>query len=266
LRLRIADNKIALNGGWNPDLMKVELEAIRAEGLDLELTGFSIGEIDVMLTGQLDPSDDDIPPTLEEPVSRAGDIWICGDHRIACGDILDGNSLKALMIGMLADGAFLDAPYNVKNNGHAGGNGKIKHAEFLYASGDMSPAEFTDFLQATLGACAGVSRDGAVHFVCMDHHHTNELVYACNTVYGARLNIAVCAARWHWKAPTVALADQFRVADIDISRIDHRRTSAMNPMLEDPGQIVAVNNTEDERLFWAQILYHKLAGNQASVA
>lgn len=189
-RLRLADNKIASNAGWDPDLLKIELAAIEAEGLDLELTGFSIGEIDVLRGVKIEPELQHYTPS-GNAVSRLGDIWICDENRIACGDLLDGSSLYALMAGERAAAAFTDPPYNVSNVGHAGGNGKIQHREFAYAKGDMTPAEFSTFLTSTLGAMAAVSRDGAVHFVCMDHAHAGELIAAGETVYGKRLNIAV---------------------------------------------------------------------------
>jgi hypothetical protein len=155
------------------------------------LTGFSMGEIDVLRTAQLDPDDDFIPASPEEPATKLGFTWICDTHRVTCGDLLDGTSLPALMAGATADAGFFDPPYNVKNNGHAGGQGRIKHREFAYAKGDMTPAQFTAFLTTTLGACAAVSKDGAVHFICMDHRHMDELLDAAGSVYGERLNLAV---------------------------------------------------------------------------
>jgi hypothetical protein len=83
----------------------------------------------------------------------------------------------------------LDPPYNIKIDGHAVGKGKVRHREFAMASGEMSESEFTRYLQESLGACAVVSRDGAVHFVCMDHHHVDELTQACRSVYGPRLGM-----------------------------------------------------------------------------
>jgi len=202
-RLRLADNKIALNAGWDVDLLKIELEAIEIAGLDLELTGFSMGEIDVLRSINLNTDEQIFEPSTEA-VTRAGDIWICGEHRIACGDLLDGVSLNALMAGEKAAGAFTDPPYKFTNVGHAGGNGRIKHREFAYASGDLSPAEFTSFLTNTLGALASVSRDGAIHFVCMDHHHAGELIEAGQQVYGKRLNI-VC-----WVKPNGGMGSLYR--------------------------------------------------------
>ena len=86
--------------------------------------------------------------------------------------------------------AFLDPPYNVRVKSVVG-RGRIKHAEFAMASGEMSPSGFTAFLEETLGNAAGVSRDGAVHFVCMDWRHIRELIEAGREIYGEMLNLVV---------------------------------------------------------------------------
>lgn len=91
--------------------------------------------------------------------------------------------------GAAADAAFLDPPYNVRINGHA--NTKGRHREFAMASGEMSEAAFHAFLADTLGACAQVSRDGAVHFVCMDWRHMDDLSAAGRDIYGALLNLCI---------------------------------------------------------------------------
>lgn len=189
--LRLADNKIAQNAVWDVDLVRVELAAIDASGLNLELTGFSVGELDTIAAATIDPDDDHVPAVPADPVSQAGDIWVCGESRVGCGDLLDSVSLVALMRSEKADAAITDPPFNQKIVGHVGGKGRIKHNEFAYASGEMSADEFTGFLRAGLGAAAAVSKEGAVHFVFMDHHHVEELGAAARAVYGARLNICV---------------------------------------------------------------------------
>lgn len=187
--LRLADNKIALNAGWDVEVLQVELEALSQLDFDLELTGFSTGEIDVLTSSRRDVDDEVVPGTPARPVTRSGDVWILGDHRLACGDCRDPAVMAAAMGGHRADVAFLDVPYNVVIDGNAVGKGR--HAEFAMASGEMSPAEFTAFLTQALEACARASRDGAVHFVCMDHRHVGELAAAGESAYGARLNICV---------------------------------------------------------------------------
>lgn len=190
--LRLADNKIALNAGWDLDLLKVELQDLSALeiDLDLSLTGFSIGEIDVVLDDGGDPDDEIIPAIPQTPRTRPGDIWVLGEHRIGCGDGRDLDFLRRVVgDGIQVDAAFLDPPYNVAINGFA--NAKGRHREFAMASGEMDETQFRDFLTATLGACAQVSRDGAVHFVCMDWRHMDDVSAVGRTVYGDLLNLCV---------------------------------------------------------------------------
>ncbi|MEE4208924.1 MAG: site-specific DNA-methyltransferase, partial [Parvularcula sp.] len=190
--LRLADNKIALNAGWDAEILKLELADLSLPEVefDLGLTGFSPGEIDVVLAETQDPDDEVIPAVPENPRVQIGDIWQLGEHRIACGDGRDIAFLQRLVGDAEAiDCAFLDPPYNVKINGHA--NAKGRHREFTMASGEMTEPEFRTFLTDTLGACAKVSRDGAVHFVCIDWRHMNDVTASVSDVYDDLLNICV---------------------------------------------------------------------------
>ena len=190
--LRLADNKIALNAGWDVEILKLELAelAVLDVDIDLSLTGFSSGEIDVVLNGTPDSDDELIPAVRTEPRTRTGDIWQLGEHRIGCGDGRDVAFLQKIIgEGQAIDAAFLDPPYNVKINGHA--NAKGRHREFEMASGEMTTSAFRTFLADTLGACAAVSRDGAVHFVCMDWRHMADVEAVGAEVYGSLLNICV---------------------------------------------------------------------------
>jgi DNA modification methylase len=190
--LRLADNKIALNAGWDLEILKLELDEIGTLDIDfdLSLTGFSSGEIDVALKAANDPEDELIPAVPTEPRTKIGDIWILGNHRLACGDGRDVEFLRRV-VGEDAsiDAAFLDPPYNVKINGHANAAGR--HREFAMASGEMTTGEFRAFLTETLGAAAQVSRDGAVHFVCMDWRHLDDVSDAATKTYDDLLNICV---------------------------------------------------------------------------
>ena len=190
--LRIADNKIALGAGWDVDLLKHELGELSTLDVDFDLsvTGFSAGEIDVVMKAAPDPDDEVIPPVPETPRTRPGDIWVLGDHRVGCGDGRDRAFLQAVIgTGARVDAAFLDPPYNVRINGHA--NARGRHREFAMASGEMSEAAFRTFLAESHGACATVSRDGAVHFVCMDWRHMDDVTSVGHTVYGELLNLCV---------------------------------------------------------------------------
>ena len=190
--LRLADNKIALNAGWDMELLKLELADLSLPEfeMDLALTGFASGEIDVILGDASDPDDDNVPVSPAVARAQTGDIWQLGEHRIGCGDGRDVDFLKAIIGGEgLVDAAFLDPPYNVKINGHA--NAKGRHREFAMASGEMSDAAFRTFLDETLGACAAVSKPGAVHFVCMDWRHMDDVSAVGSAVYDELLNICV---------------------------------------------------------------------------
>ena len=190
--LRLADNKIALNAGWDIEILKLELADLSLPEfeMDLALTGFSSGEIDVVLGESADPDDEVIPEVPVNPRTQVGDIWQLGEHRIGCGDGRDSEFLRAVVgHGETIDAAFLDPPYNVKINGHA--NAKGRHREFAMASGEMKTDEFRSFLRETLSACERVSRGGAVHFVCMDWRHLDDVSAVGGEVYNTLLNICM---------------------------------------------------------------------------
>lgn len=190
--LRLADNKIALNSGWDVDLLRVELGELMTGDVEIDLgvTGFSGGEIDVLLNPAVDPDDELIPAVKAKPLTSSGDVWELGEHRIGCGDGRDAAFLRQVIDSDdRVDCAFLDPPYNVRIQGHA--NVKTKHAEFAMASGELSSQEFRAFLTETIGACVAVSRDGAVHFICMDWRHLEDLWCVASELYGERLNLCV---------------------------------------------------------------------------
>ena len=197
--LILADNKITDNAGWDRERLAIELpelaELLIDEELDISITGFEPVEIDQIVIDfeedSADPADAmDRAWQSAQVVSRPEDLWHLGNHRLLCGDARDGDHLDRLMGRDHASMAFLDPPYNVRINGVVG-RGRIKHAEFAMASGEMSPSEFIAFLEETLGNAARVSRDRAVHFVCMDWAHIRELIEAGREVYDAMLNLAV---------------------------------------------------------------------------
>ena len=197
--LALAGNKIAENAGWDRELLAAELpelaDLLVVEGLDIAITGFAPVEIDQLTADfEEDPSDPaDIVDSAWEtatPVTRPGDLWQLGNHRLLCGDARGAGDLARLMGGAQAAMAFLDPPYNVRVRDIVG-RGQVKHAEFAMASGELSRADFVEFLKSTLAAATVVSRDGAVHFVCMDWRHLGELLEAGGAVYGDILNLAV---------------------------------------------------------------------------
>ena len=141
---------------------------------------------------QPDPDDEwiGIDPALPA-VSRRGDLWQLGPHRILCADALDPASYAHLLGDKTADLVFVDPPYNVRIEGHVSGLGRAHHAEFAMASGEMSEADFTAFLEKSLAHHAAHSKDGALHYVCMDWRHTGELLAASRPVYIECKNLCV---------------------------------------------------------------------------
>lgn len=153
----LADNKIALNAGWDEELLAEELRALLDPdlGIAVDLTGFSIAEIDALI--ELDapeedrnPRDDRLPVTVPARV-RPGDLWALGPHRLICGDSSDPATVERLMAGSAARMVFTDPPYNLPVDGHVGGAGRLRHREFAMASGEMSPAAFADAIRDVSG-------------------------------------------------------------------------------------------------------------------
>ncbi|RZJ02153.1 MAG: DNA methylase N-4 [Brevundimonas sp.] len=191
----IADNKLALNAGWDEDALRLEFAALEAVvEFDLEITGFSTGEIEVLFDkgAAADAKLDAAPEKRNHTAAvRRGDLWRLGSHRLLCGDAREPADFERLMQGDEARMVFSDPPYNVKIDGHVGGLGSVKHAEFAMASGEMSPAQFTEFLRTAFANAAAVSMDGAVHYQCMDWRHIAEMMDAGNAVYSQLLNMCV---------------------------------------------------------------------------
>jgi hypothetical protein len=173
----IADNRLTENAAWDDRLLAEQLKELSDLDLDfsLEATGFEMGEIDVLVEnlapateGEDDPADEVPEPTVGIEVSKAGDLWQLGRHKVYCGNSLNDPTYAALMGDAKAAMVFTDPPYNVRIDGHATGLGTIQHKDFKMASGEMSPAAFTDFLSRVCTLLASHSGDGSIHFVCMD--------------------------------------------------------------------------------------------------
>jgi DNA modification methylase len=168
---------------------------LETEGLDVSILGFEAVEIDNIQSdfeeSVADPQDNIDPKWCEAvAVSKPGDLWVLGNHKLLCGDARSAADIARLMAHCRADMAFLDPPYNVRIGGVVG-RGRTKHSEFAMASGEMSSADYLRFLGMTLDAAGSVSRDGALHYVCTDWRHIAELMAAAKPVYGDTLNIAV---------------------------------------------------------------------------
>ena len=193
----IADNRLTETSTWDDKLLAQSLKELAVIDLDftLDVIGFDMGQIDFRIESLDAEVDDDPGDILPMPspvaVTAPGDLWLLGPHRLLCANSLEADSYVRLMAGHLAAVVFEDAPYNVKIDGHVGGNGAIKHREFAMASGEMSSAEFTEFLTTAFGHAARHSKKGSIHFQCMDWRHVAEITAAGQAVYSELKNIAV---------------------------------------------------------------------------
>lgn len=181
----LADNKLALNAGWDTELLALEMKDLIDLDFDLELTGFDLAEIDLTIDAANDAAGskkqdeaDNVPCLDKTAVTRLGDLWQMGKHRLLCGDARSEPDYVKLMQGEYAAMVFTDPPYNVPIDGHVSGLGNVKHREFAMAAGEMSIAQFTDFLSSALIAMAQQCRSGAILYVCMDWRHMRELLGA----------------------------------------------------------------------------------------
>lgn len=194
----LADNKLALNAGWDREILALELQGLIDLDFDVTVTGFSLAEVDMVLeeASDSDPSaadapEDTVPVIGKESVSQLGDVWLLGRHKLICGDARNAADYAALLGNEKANLVFTDPPYNVPIEGHVSGLGKVQHREFAFASGEMSTSQFTAFLTDCLATTASVMADGAIAFVCMDWRHLGELLAAGQTAFTELKNLIV---------------------------------------------------------------------------
>jgi DNA modification methylase len=196
----IADNRLTENAVWDERLLGEQFKALSILELDfdIDISGFEIGEIDVMIEGLAPASRskgdhaDAIPESGTKPqVTRTGDLWVLNCHRVCCGDARNDAAYSTLMQDRRAAAVFSDPPYNDPIDGYVAGFGKIHHAEFPMASGEMSEAEFTTFLTEVLTLLARHSTDGALQFIFMDWRHAPELLAAARKAYTEFKNLCI---------------------------------------------------------------------------
>jgi DNA modification methylase len=191
----LADNRLAEKAGWDNSILAIELQHLTSVdlGFEVSITGFEVGEIDLILqeAGQEQEQEEPVAISSGPAITKPGDIWLLGEHRLMCGDALEESTYSALMNGQKADAVFADPPYNVKIDGNVCGKGAIRHREFAMASGEMSEPEFFDFLCRAVSLLERHSSDGSVHFICMDWRHAAEVLLAGKKAYDTLLNLCV---------------------------------------------------------------------------
>ena len=194
----LADNRIAEKAGWDREILAIELQAFVDMDFDIEVTGFEMPEVELILDEAVEVGhpphspEDHIPQTSPGlPVVKPGDTWILGAHRLHCGDARDNNAYKALLEGSKAEFVFTDPPYNVPILGNVSGLGRVRHADFAMASGEMNQPEYIAFLQDAVRLLCAHTQDGSIHDVCMDWLHAFEMLVAGRAVYKELKNICI---------------------------------------------------------------------------
>lgn len=183
---RLVANQSANWAEWNEELLKLELEDLKDLDFDLELTGFDLNEIEKYLSNTEEIKEDNYTEEDTEGdqviITKPGDLWLLGEHRLLCGDSTKIEDVKRLMDDKIADMVFTDPPYNVKVS-DVSGFGRKKYDEFAMASGEMSEQEFIDFLSTVFKNLIEVSKDGSIHYICMDWKHIYEIISAGRNAY-----------------------------------------------------------------------------------
>jgi DNA modification methylase len=203
----IADNRLAELAGWDRDLLVLELKQLFELDIsfDVEITGWTMGEIDVLIDPPASAPDllDEVAEPQGPAVTKKGDLWLLGRHRLLCGDAREAGAYQTLLAGETAQMVFTDPPFNLAVR-DISGLGRIKHREFVMASGELSEAEFTAFLKQVLTNLAAASCDGAIQFICMDWRHLFELLGVGREVYTEHKQLIV------WNKDNAGMGSFFR--------------------------------------------------------
>ena len=198
----IADNKLAEKAGWDPEILAIELGELAVLlpeiDLDITITGFDIGEIDQIFADRAvapmpksDEIEESIPDPPLRPVTRRGDLWRLGEHRVGCGDARETDDIDRLMQGDKARVAFLDPPHDIPIHGHVQSRSPVQHEEFAFAPGERAELGFIAFLKEALSQATRVSENGALHYTCTDWRHSAELLSATKGCYSSLVDVCI---------------------------------------------------------------------------
>jgi hypothetical protein len=255
--LRLALNRLGEESSWDFDALTLEFSDILDldVDIDLQISGFEMGEIDVAF-GRTENDEEDELPTVNEnaaPISKLGDLWLLDEHRLLCGDALAAESYACLLGEERAQMLFADPPWNIPIAGNVSGLGAVKHEDFAMACGEMPAREFEAFLAACLGHAVAYSNDGSIHFVCMHWSKMRELLAATGSLYSEMKNLCF------WSKPNGGMGSLYRsrhelvfvfkkggaphINNIELGRYGRNRSNVW----EYPGQNV-LNGTSKSKL------------------
>jgi len=203
----IADNKLGLNSEWDMDMLQAELKLLTDADFEIETTGYTTGEVDIIFdsfgTPAIDRADKVVEPDTSVPAtSRRGDVWQLGSHRVLCGDATCPADYDQLLQGRAVRLTATDAPYNLEVGGCV--STTEKYREFKNGSGEMTSAQFTEFLGKVGQLAAQHSVDGAIGAFFMDWRHIRELMDAMREPYGELKQLCV------WAKPQAGMGTFYR--------------------------------------------------------
>ena len=194
----IADNKLALNAGWDDEMLAVELTDLKDIGFDLDLTGFNTDEIEALLApvGTEGLTDEDaVPEVPEAPVTVLGDVWLLGNHRLMCGDSTSIDAVDKLMAGGGADMLLTDPPYNVAYEG-------ATKQKLTIQNDSMGDGEFRQFLRDAFVTAENAMKNGAVFYIWHSDSEGYNFRGACQD---AGLKVRQCLI---WKKSSLVMGRQ----------------------------------------------------------
>ncbi|MBR1249301.1 DNA modification methylase [Bradyrhizobium sp. AUGA SZCCT0169] len=207
--VRLALGRLPLDAKLDRDRLGAELTALQAQGIDLDLTAFDQAEIDFSL--ELDMPRANVAETIDVSATRAdvavskpGDIFQLGSHRVGCGDARDQGLVDLLREGRQASVCITDPPFNLKFSGFGFGKSRHRHGDFVEASGEMSELEFYALIHDALQVMRSSSSPSALIFTIMDWRHFLELTAAGKQLGLALLNVCV------WVKPNGGLGGLYR--------------------------------------------------------
>ncbi len=210
--IRLALNRLPQDAKWDDEKLRAEFSSLIELDYDVTLTGFETAQINMAFAVdepgatavEVESAKSLTPPDI--PVVKLGDKWRLGRHVVACGDARDEAFLAELVGEAKASAAILDLPYNLPIAGFVSGLGKKTHREFAMASGEMTPAQFTDFLAEAIKALKRVLMPGAVCYYFLDWRHTGELLEAAKRNDLTPLNLCI------WVKTNPGMASFYRSA------------------------------------------------------
>jgi DNA modification methylase len=192
LLLGIAVTKAQTLGTWDGQAMEAALRDFEThiEDFSSAMIAFAPGELDKLIgASTFDPTADEVPAVNSIAISRVGSCWICGDHRVICGDATDAMVFEALLDGETAAVAICDPPFGCKVDGFVSKKGK--HREFVQASGEKSDSELAVFFENFCAAMSSVLRAGALVYLFIDWRSLSLLQQAAQKIFGKLINLCV---------------------------------------------------------------------------